>query len=329
MKRLKGFISVGLVAAMLISVNVFAVDISDDGMLSEEAHVYSVVPGTDAWNEMTPSERYESCSVSEEEVQNMTTAALVETVLNYPYLINIYAYDSLELGISEVSRYFPGLQELFSRSDAAEELDQYVTNRSVVMSSSSGEIDLSTYDAYNLIGYISAVNPNSTIILETTTVKTPNRNNVQVIVDMNWAEVSAYLGLSSSINYDIALAQSEYYETVYPSATLYRNPAPNYNCHSYAWYSTSSTNKYWMPDPSEYIDDGSYESHTATVGCNVTYYRRSDDVYTHSGRIVATPGGPVTVRSKWGALGVFTHDVDDCPYVGNGEGITVSSWALA
>jgi hypothetical protein len=233
------------------------------------------------------------------------------------------------MGISEVSRYFPGIQELANRSDAVSVLGQYVNDRAVAMSDSDKEVDLALYDAYTLMGYIGAIEPSSTTTLGVTNVYTPNGNSVPVIVDMNWVEVSAYLGYDSAIDYDYALAQSKQCETVYPSATLYRNPAPNYNCHSYAWYSTATTNKYWMPDPSEYIEDGSYEGTTAAVGCKVTYYRLSDGVYTHSGRIVATPGGPVTVRSKWGALGVFTHDVDDCPYVGNGESITVGSWGLA
>ena len=331
----KKLLSLALVLGMMVSmlsVTAFAVnsdmDDASEDMRLDEAHVYSILPGTEEWEKLTPAERYETCSVSVDEVASMTTDALVETVLIYPYLINIYAYDSIELGIDEVSRYFPGLQELFSRSDASSSLENYMTTRMMAMSE-EGEIDLSAYDAYTLMGYIAKVEPAATIVLETTTVKTPKKHDVTVIVDMNWTEVSAYLDISPAINYDIALAQSQQYERVYPSATLYRNPAPNYNCHSYAWYSTSSTNKYWMPDPSEYIDDGSYVSHIAEVGCKVTYYRRSDGIYTHSGRIVATPGGPVTVRSKWGALGVFTHDVDDCPYVGNGEGITVSSWDLA
>lgn len=329
-KLLSLALALGMVVSML-PVTAFAVGGSMDDasvdMRLDEAHVYSILPGTEEWEELTPAERYEACSVSADEVASMTTDALVETVLNYPYLINMYAYDSIELGIDEVSRYFPGLQELFSRSDASASLENYITTRMMTMNEED-EVDLSAYDAYTLMGYVGMAEPANTIILETTTVKTPKKSDVTVIVDMNWTEVCAYLRVPT-INYDIALAQSQQYEKVYPSATLYRNPAPNYNCHSYAWYSTLSTNKYWMPDPSKYINDGSYVSHMAAVGCKVTYYRRSDGVYTHSGIIIATPGGPVTVRSKWGALGVFTHDVNDCPYVGTGEGITVSSWDLA
>ena len=296
--------------------------------LSDQAHVYHVLPGTEEWNEMEPQERYAACAVSEAEVEGMTTDALVETVLNYPYLINIYAYDSLALGIEEVSAYFPGLQELLSRNDAAEALNRYLDNRVSMLD--SDEIDLHAYDAQVLLEMALPAAQSQTALNSNNygTVTTPNGSAVTVIVDMSWAEVSSYLGIFPPINFDVALEQSELLEMTYPSATLYRDPAPNYNCHSYAWYSTSSSNQYWMENPSLYISDGSYEGRTAVVGCKVTY-QNSNYLYTHSGIVVGTPGGPVTVRSKWGALGVFTHDVNDCPYLGDDEGVFVTTWDLA
>lgn len=313
-----------VVGALLVPA--YAQGLQDQALvLSDEAHVYSVVPGTEEWERLAPEERYEACSVSEAEVENMTTDALIETVINYPYLINIYAYDTLALGVEEVSKYFPGLKELLSREDATEALERYITARASVLS--ANETDLNTFDAQTLTWFIAQADTQAAASFVYDTVSTPNGSDVEVIVDMSWDDISDYFGIWPPIDFDIALAQSEQLENTYPSATLYRDPAPNYNCHSYAWYSTSSSNKYWMEDPSMYISDGSYEGHTAAVGCKVTY--RSNNIYTHSGRIVATPGGPVTVRSKWGALGVFTHDVNDCPYVGTGQSVTVSSWDRA
>ena len=127
----------------------------------------------------------------------------------------------------------------------------------------------------------------------------------------------------------MANEQCERFLKMYPSASLVRGPNPSYNCHSYAWYSTSSTNNAWMDDPSMYMEDGSYERTTAAVGCNVAY-KRTDGECFHSGKIVATTGGPVTVRSKWGPLGLFTHAINDCPYVDPNnpdyEGSITSCW---
>ena len=273
MKRFAKVIScVCLVAA--ITVPAYAKEIYGTATsLSDKAHAYEVLPGTVEWNELEPGERYAVCAVSEAEVQNMTTRALVETVLNYPYLINIYAYDSLTLGIEEVSEYFPGLQELLNRNDAIEVLEEFLAGR--VNAQSTGEVDLTSYDAQTLIGFISMKQAQpkdvSTAKVVYDTVLTPNGSEVDVIVDMSWSEVSDHLLIWPAVNFDTALAQSERMEDLYPSATLYRDPAPNYNCHSYAWYSTSSSNKYWMDDPSLYIADGSYKSHVAAVGCTLCY----------------------------------------------------------
>ena len=315
-----------LCIAATIAVPAYAWEVQEPVVtLSDEAHVYDVLPGTTEWNELEPKERYKACAVSESEVQSMTTRALVETVLNYPYLINIYAYDSLPLGIEAVSEYFPGLQELLNRNDAIGALEEYLASRVAVQS--VGEADLTLYDAQTLMGFISMSQGQLNGVNATSatydTVSTPNGSEVEVIVDMNWREVSNHIGAWPALSFNMALAQSEQMEDVYPSATLSRDPAPNYNCHSYAWYSTSSSNKYWMDDPSLYISDGSYESHTTTVGCKVTYQRVSDDAYIHSGIIIATPGGPATVSSKWGALGVFTHDIDDCPYTAGETGTSM------
>ena len=80
------------------------------------------------WQNLSPKERLESCKVTEGEVSIMSTSALVETVLNYPYLANMYAYNTIEDGIEAVSNHFPGIKELLTRPDVAEALQVYNTN---------------------------------------------------------------------------------------------------------------------------------------------------------------------------------------------------------
>ena len=48
----------------------------------------------------------------------MTTRALAETVMDYPFLIDMYAYGDTSLGYEVVSETFNGLAELESRPDA-------------------------------------------------------------------------------------------------------------------------------------------------------------------------------------------------------------------
>ena len=61
------------------------------------------------------------CRVSAEETQNMTTRALVETVMTYPYLIDMYAFDSADLWFRQAQN-LPMFQELLARKDCLEVL---------------------------------------------------------------------------------------------------------------------------------------------------------------------------------------------------------------
>ena len=97
-KMFKIFISCLISTTLLVCLGAFN-NVEEDMLLSNEPHVYEIVPGTSEWNELTPDERLASCNVTVDEVSNMTTEALAETVLDYPYLIDIYAFNTLEQGI--------------------------------------------------------------------------------------------------------------------------------------------------------------------------------------------------------------------------------------
>lgn len=119
-----------------------------------EPHVYTIQPGTEEWKNMTTRERYASCHVSSEEAAMMTTAALAETVINYPYLINMYAYGKLATGIEFVCRYCPALVELLSRPDAVDALEQYKNTHEKY--DDAGELDIARYNAEKLSDFIRA-----------------------------------------------------------------------------------------------------------------------------------------------------------------------------
>lgn len=56
------------------------------------------------------------CLVSKEDAQNMTTRALVETVMTYPYLIDMYAFDYPDLWFGR-AKELPMFRELLARED--------------------------------------------------------------------------------------------------------------------------------------------------------------------------------------------------------------------
>ena len=115
-------------------------------------------------------------------------------------------------------------------------------------------------------------------------------------------------------------------------------PTNRYNCHSYAWYTQNyNANYYWMDDPSNYYLDYSYEPAQAEENNILCYFSdeyivlldgtiiQHSKVNTHSAIITDIDAGfnknnnetldCVTVNSKWGAAGLYTHKGDDCPYV--------------
>lgn len=87
---------------------------------------YPVKPGSSEWNALSIAERREACDVPEEILKNMTTGALVQTVIAYPLLPDILAYDSFEMGLEHMSSHFGGINELKGRQDACECLQEYL-----------------------------------------------------------------------------------------------------------------------------------------------------------------------------------------------------------
>lgn len=84
-------------------------------------YVYPIQPGTEEWAKLDSLDaKIAVCKVDPELMNSMTTEALLETVLDYPPLINLYAYTDMQQAIGVVSKNFDGLQMLHDREDAAE-----------------------------------------------------------------------------------------------------------------------------------------------------------------------------------------------------------------
>ena len=118
--------------------------------------------------------------------------------------------------------------------------------------------------------------------------------------------------------------------------SLVRQGSCKYNHHSYAWYSTSSSNTCWMSDPSAYMTDGSYTlkysggtssslySYGVSQNDRLCYANNSHSAiftgYTGGG----APFASYSATSKWRALGVFVHGVTNVPAGYNYT--TISIW---
>ncbi|MDD2362383.1 MAG: hypothetical protein PHV32_04310 [Eubacteriales bacterium] len=118
---------------------------------------------------------------------------------------------------------------------------------------------------------------------------------------------------------------NSYATSYYPNATKLREPTNDYNCHSYAWNSQSTSNKiwigltinnedlrnehkkYWTDGSYVYITNGSGNSIPSSVanGSKVRYI--NDD---HS----AIKTSSTKFTSKWGMGGLFEHTPEYSPY---------------
>ena len=257
--------------------------------------------------ELSIEEQKKRAYVDYTSAENMSTGELVRTVLDYPFIVDVYAYGIIDQGIDVVREQFPPLDVLLERDDALNGIASWKSTyflRDLKMYISGHLVDyINEHNRYVLNGLI---NPVTGRIEDT--VYTPNGSMVFVYRDLTWSNFNK--------NYDEALQESQAMAHQY-KATLIRNPNPKYNCHSYAWYSTSSSNPYWMNNPSKYIVDGSYISSNGSISDKVTY--KNSYGYSHSGIVT----GYNEITSKWGAAGLYRHTVDNCPYH---LGATVEYW---
>jgi hypothetical protein len=94
----------------------------------------------------------------------------------------------------------------------------------------------------------------------------------------------------------------------YTIISVVRDPNVYYNCHSYAWYSTSSaTCKVFVKN------DGTETSEIDGLILG-----------DHSGIVNSVSGRTIVVTSKWGALGLYKHNVANSPY--SGDHTTYTYW---
>lgn len=296
---MKKIFSLILSAFMLFSLStpVLAAN-NEDKSISDTVYQYPVTPEMEEWKTFQSlDEMIDACQIPNDILRHMSTENLIESVLDYPLAINLFAYDTPKEGIEKLSSYFNGLQELKIRDDAIE----LMSARVISLAQEKSLNPVKTIFANTIFDMLSenavaSVSPRSELHYN----YTPNGSRVQFIYNLTWADH----GITASYADDL----NDQYKATYPNATPLREENPAYNCHSYAWYSTSAGNLYWLEHngASTYMFDGSYTQTSSPRSGDKVWYGSAD----HS----AIYYGNSKVTSKWGALGLFRHDVNYCPY---------------
>ena len=361
MKKVGKAVLIPIVAICLIILVLGASENPESRYTIDTPYEYPILPGTQEWIALEDViARRKVCQIPNNILQNMTTDALMQTVLDYPFLNNIYAYNTLEEGYEAVKRQFNGLQELESRLNYLDVLTNYCLKS---YSLEENEKSLKDYLAEKMYLVVSSklgtTNPLSDPC-QVKTILTPKQNSIPVVVGRTYGVKSGFLGWYVFTEEEMR-ESLETDKSNFPNATLIRGASyqnfPAYNCFSYALYSQSVSNNYWIDyvpgyangvwtyfidgsydlvvrDPPQYAGDNLIGSRgTAQIGDIMVYgYNESLPKVgpSHVGIInsLKYQTGVDTVVSKWGAGGVWLHHWYDCPYTEE-TGKAYSIWRLA
>ena len=273
--------------------------------------------------------------LSKEKLKNISTNELIEVCLNYPLLIDMFAYNSLDEGFEAVKNQSNAFYELTLRKDSskcllniyqnttfpsksnydktkqennlelcddlfkATSLEVIISQNVFVSQLSENELEIMAKSAKEKLSYKQnnkeIYSDNSKVISENiikaalsydgyingygyylTSVKTPKNSSVtafNVQQDMTQSEKDSY---------------KKQVATSYPRAVYLGSATAKYNCHSYAWYTT--TGQYWINNPSTYMTDGSYSSCSYSTNTKMTY--TTNGSLTHSSIVSTIYAGP-------------------------------------
>lgn len=122
------YFAMGLVLFVILFVPLFIFAGQNAGGKLAEASMdapyqYPITPADEEWADFkTSQEMYDACQIPDNVLTRMTTEALLETVLNYPFLGTYKGYDDYETAAGYLCGQFNGLEELLARDDLTETL---------------------------------------------------------------------------------------------------------------------------------------------------------------------------------------------------------------
>lgn len=144
-----------LATALALTMNFAACAQKNQSYNVDEPYDFPVTPYDEEWAEFeTKVEAELSCQIPEEILKEMTTEALLETVLNYPFLIDYVAYDRYYDAAEKFMRTFNGFEELLSRDDLTAVLLKTYGESSLQKGAATGIADTEYTDSQDQESYL-------------------------------------------------------------------------------------------------------------------------------------------------------------------------------
>lgn len=329
---------------LLVSISALDSTIESD-MLAYD-HTYPISRESIYWDDYTVEEKVEMLRIPSDKLERMTDEALVNAIAEYPYLIDIYLYGSSVADGIEVSRsYFSALDELLSRNTASESLTKYgltiANNYYASYNRSSAERD--SHDLFvgsALLDIYEYVNDSVSATYMDETVVNGSYIALDNVSRSTDSQVEFWIITETHTEAEHDAKDQEILDTY--AVTLLSRGSCRYNCHSYAWYSQSASNPYWINDPTPYMDSGIYvrtynggigtpSSSTSVRAGDIIFYGdvNGDGNTWHSAIYITQTNSGIPLASqrcvsKWGMLGVFEHSIGNVP-AGYDKSI-ISAW---
>jgi len=282
----------------------------------------------------------------------MSTSQLLNACIDYPLFGDVWAYDSMQIGLDAVSSKFNGIQELLKRPDFGDVTVKYFENLDL---SSLKTEDLSSIklpyicalvsksisaNSFSLTEYTGLMQKSISLVKEikTTYPDYYSTSELMTVIDLvssrdssskqtNDYYTTIYTPMGSAVTAiyfttDITPAQvtanNNYVTGTYPNATLISGTTTKYyNCHAYAWYSQSTSTHAWIqaPDQQAFWTDGSNSLFASwTSGQTWPSVSHGDKVRYVSDDHSARVYNASSFISKWGQCGVVIHPAAYCPY---------------
>ncbi|RZS93020.1 hypothetical protein [Cuneatibacter caecimuris] len=325
-------------------------------VFADNAFLYPVNRDSSIWKEFSSHlDMIEACDVSVEKLNDLTTEELLQYVLEYPLLVDMFLFDSLEDGILALREHCGSLAELLEREDVSTILFDFYEQNIVVSYANYNEADPCDLKDYALEGilsylyfkgelknpekdkFLSFMEPEISVCLSDSLSLPKTKgciykqmSNEQVDLTKKEALDVVYTPVGTPVsirrtNYDDAdheslarEAEKEMLRT-YPNASKIASATYQYNCHAYAWYQSLTNILVWMENPWSYMHDGSYAAVSYSQGEKI-YYDANGASYKgdHSGNITSSSA----VISKWGIGPLMRHAHTYCPYYTGAEILT-------
>jgi len=290
---------------LVVSLIIFTLQ-SSISLASNSNLKYDFSLHTTEWNKLdSKEEMLKSTKLDVQKLAQLSSEELLDLVLAYPLRIDMFAYNSSQEGVDALEKQSDALKEFITRKDAP----NILLNRLKVENANNNDDTIEKL----ILGRI----------LASEQIWTISEKQEDILREMDKANLIVVDSISS-------LLSSTYVST--PNGTqvpvLIRGELLSYEYMIQLNNETkaaSSSNSYWMNNPTSYMVDGSYNQFTNVIEANSStrlYYINDN----HSAVVYAS-GGPLagphklTVTSKWGELPLMRHVADYSPY--NSTGITM------